>query len=306
MTFRSPFAVLSPVDVVSIAFLFFLTLLNIFFQARVEHWFALTTVNVAAVAGIVLLASFAHARDTKLLIGLHRWYCYPFVILVFKELYLMVHPINPVDNDALLIAADRWLFGVNPTQWAFQFAHPFLTEILQAAYFSYYLLFILLGVELYRRYPIEEFDNGAFLIVYGFYLSYLGYFILPAIGPRFTLHDFYALPRELPGLWATDWMRNFVNAGESISFAMPNAAAVVQRDVFPSGHTQLTLIVTSLAFHYKLPVRWVIAVLATLLIISTIYLRYHYVVDLLGGSVFSLLTIWSGRWMQKKMERMRG
>ena len=301
MTLRKIPVILAPVDVVSIGFLLFLTALNIVFRARVTEWVELSLVNLAAIVGIVALAWLAETRRTKLLIGLHRWYCYPFVISMFKELYLMVHPINPVDNDALLIAADRWLFGVNPTQWAARFAHPALTEILQVSYFSYYLLFILLGVELYRRFPIEEFDHGAFLIVYGFYLSYLGYFILPAIGPRFTLHDFYAINRELPGVWVTEWMRSFINAGESISFALPNAAQTVQRDVFPSGHTQMTLIVTYLAFRYRIPARRVIAVLAVLLILGTVYLRYHYVVDLFGGAAFFVLTIWSGKVIQKKM-----
>jgi membrane-associated phospholipid phosphatase len=210
----------------------------------------------------------------------------------------MVRPIHPVDYDWLFISIDRWIFGVNPTQWIMQFAYPALTEIFQIAYFSYYILFIMLGVELYRRFTAEEFDYGAFLIVYGFYLSYLGYFLLPAIGPRFTLHDFYAINKELPGLFFTPWMRDFINAGESISFSMANAADHVQRDVFPSGHTQLTLIVVYVGHWYKLKTRWIMTVLAGLLIISTIYLRYHYVVDLLGGVLFFVFTIWSGKKIQ--------
>jgi membrane-associated phospholipid phosphatase len=303
MSLRKHLQHLSPVDVVSIGFLGFLTALNLVFHARVPHWLPLVLVNLAAVGVIFLLAYLAETRQTPWTIGLHRWYCYPFVISVFKEIYLMVRPIHPVDYDQLLIAADRWLFGVNPTQWLGQFAHPVLTEILQLSYFSYYLIFILVGVELYRRYPIEEFDHGAFLIVYGFYLSYLGYFLLPAVGPRFTLHDFYAIEKDLPGLWLTPWMRAFINAGESISATMPNAVEFVQRDVFPSGHTQLTLVSTYLAFRYRLPSRKLIATLATLLVIGTVYLRYHYVVDLLGGVVFMLITIWTGKRIQRAWER---
>jgi len=210
----------------------------------------------------------------------------------------MVRPIHPVDYDWLFISIDHWMFGVNPTQWAAQFAHPVLTEMFQIAYFSYYILFLMLGIELFRRHTIDEFDYGAFLVVYGFYLSYLGYFLLPAVGPRFTLHNFYALDRELPGLLLTTPMRNFINAGESISSALPNAIQLVQRDVFPSGHTQLTLIVVYLGHLYHLKTRWIMTILGTLLIVSTIYLRYHYVIDLLGGALFFLFTIWSGKKIQ--------
>ncbi len=298
MNIKRIFSCLSPVDFISILFLLFLTALNVVFHSRVEAWLIIITINICVIIGIILLAYIAEKKRTKLLIGLHRWYCYPIILFVFKELYLMVRPIHPVDYDWLFIAIDQWMFGVNPTQWFAQFAHPLITEILQISYFSYYFLFIMLGVELYRRFPIEEFDRGAFFVVYGFYLSYIGYFLLPAVGPRFMLHDFYAIDKELPGLLLTTPMREFINIGESITSTMPNAIDYVQRDVFPSGHTQLTLVVAYLAYYYRLKTKWLITIIAVLLIIATVYLRYHYVIDLIGGFIFFLLTIWSGKKIQ--------
>ncbi len=298
---------LAPVDIVSIVFLLFLIVLNLIFLGRIESWSEIIVVDIAVVMIIFMLAYLAEVKKTKLYIGLHRFYSYLIVLFVFKEIYLMVRPIHPVDYDWLFISIDQWMFGVHPTQWIARFAHPLLTEILQISYFSYYILFIMFGIELYRRYTIEEFDRGAFLVVYGFYLSYLGYFLLPAVGPRFTLHDFSALGQELPGLLFTAPIRDFINAGESISSNLPNAVDMVQRDVFPSGHTQLTLIVVYLGHQYRLKTRWIITVLAGLLIIGTVYLRYHYVVDLLGGAVFFVFTIWSGKriqvWCENKIKK---
>jgi membrane-associated phospholipid phosphatase len=294
MNIRKAISYLSPADFVSVAFLLFLTALNLVFHVRVENWLVLTVINLAIIAAIVFLARGAEEKKTRLLIGLHRWYCYLIILLIFKEIYRMIHPIHPTDYDQLFIAADRWLFGVNPTQWIGQFAHPVLTEILQIAYFSYYILFIILGVELYRRHAIRDFDMAAFMIVYGFYLSYLGYFALPGVGPRFTLHDFAALESDLPGVWVTNTLRSIIDAGESIPASHINAINVVQRDVFPSGHTQLTIIVMALGFRYKTNARWLLLVLGSLLIIATIYLRYHYVVDLMGGALLAWFTLWSG------------
>ena len=150
----------------------------------------------------------------------------------------------------------------------------------------------------------NEFYFGSFLIVYGFYLSYVGYFFVPAVGPRFTLHDFQLLNQELPGLWFTNFLRDFINAGGSIPNGVTDAIRYVQRDAFPSGHTQLTLTAMYLAFTYKLSIRWGLLIVGSLLIISTIYLRYHYGIDVIGGIVFFLLTIWSGKkvdaWWRKK------
>lgn len=294
MNFRKLVSLLAPVDVLSILFLLFLDLLNLIFFSRITVWRELVIINTLVIAAIGGLAYAAESKGTRLWIGLHRWYCYPIILFVFKEIYLMVHPINPADYDAWFIAIDRWMFGVDPTLWLARYTHPVITEILQISYFSYYLLFIVMGVEVYRRFDVEEFDHAAFLIVYGFYLSYLGYFLLPGVGPRFTLHDFHHLGTELPGVLLTNTLREIINAGESISTTIPNPQDFVQRDVFPSGHTQLSLIVVFLGFRYNLSSRWFLTTLASLLVIGTIYLRYHYVIDIIGGILFFLLTIATG------------
>ncbi len=272
MRVRKIISLLSPGDFVSIVFLLFLIALNLIFAPRVTQWVSLVAINLAIIALIVVLAWSAEEKKTRLLVGLHRWYCYLIILFIFKELYLMVHPIHPTDYDQAFIAIDRWVFGVNPTQWMAQFIHPLLTEILQIAYFSYYILFIILGVELYRRYTIQEFDKAAFLIVYGFYISYLGYFSLPGVGPRFTLHDFTLLETELPGVLLTHVLRSIIDAGESIPQVRDHTIDLIQRDVFPSGHTQLTIIVIALAFRYRLKARWLLSFLGCLLIVATVYL----------------------------------
>ena len=309
MKFRKIISLLSPADFVSIAFLFFLIALNLIFAARVTQWFALVTIDLAIIVLIPLLAWGAEEKKTRLLMGMHRWYCYFIIIFIFEEIYLMVHPIHPTDYDQVFIAIDRWVFGMDPTRWMAQFAHPLITEILQIAYFSYYILFIILGVELYRRYAIEDFDKAAFLIVYGFYLSYLGYFSLPGVGPRFTLHDFAMLETELPGVLLTNFLRSIINAGESIPNIHDHAIDFVQRDVFPSGHAQLTIIVMALAFRYRLKARWILLTLGSLLIVATVYLRYHYVVDLVAGALLAWFTLWSGdkleMWWRRVTIRLR-
>ncbi|MCX6133057.1 MAG: phosphatase PAP2 family protein [Ignavibacteriales bacterium] len=310
MNVRKSLSLLSPADLVSIVFLLFLIGLNLVFFSRVPQWCELAAINLAVIALIFFLAWGAKEKKTRLLVGLHRWYCYLIIIFVFKEIYLMVHPIHPTDYDQVLIAIDHWVFGVHPTQWIGQFAHPVLTEILQIAYFSYYILFIILGVEIYRRYAIEAFDKAAFMIVYGFYLSYLGYFSLPGVGPRFTLHDFALLETELPGILLTNTLRAIINAGESIPQIHDHAIDVVQRDVFPSGHTQLTMIVIALGFRYTLKTRWVLLAFGTLLILATVYLRYHYVVDLVAGALLAWFTFWTGDklevWWSGTTTRLRG
>ena len=127
-------------------------------------------------------------------------------------------------------------------------------------------------------------------VLLAFYLSYVGYVAVPAIGPRFTLHDFAKKDAELPGVFAATTIRGWLNLGESISPGMPNPELTVQRDCFPSGHTQITLLVMFLAFRYRARTRWFLAPVGTLLVIATVYLRYHYVIDVAAGILFAIGT----------------
>lgn len=295
MNLRSLVRTLHSTDAVIVSFFLLLTLLNLVFAGRIPGWWVMALVNALVIGGILLVARARAARDSKVLAILHDWYVAPLVFFTFKELYFMIKPIHQgIDYDDWLIAADRWLFGVDPTVWLARFSHPVLTEILQISYTLFYFLFLIVGYELYKKHPRSVFHFFMFTCVFGFYLSYLGYFILPAVGPRYTLHDFNSLDQELPGLYLTPALRWFVNWGESIPMGVSSAAAMAatQRDVFPSGHTMMTVVLMVLSIRYKLTSRYFVVVNGILLLIATVYQRYHYVVDIIGGVLFAVLCLY--------------
>ena len=226
----------------------------------IPYWFVLVGCNVFFICLIPFFAQKAKETRFRLVGYIRDWYPVPMIFFVFKETYLMVHPIHPQDYDWLLINIDRWIFGGDPTRWLSVFAHPVVTEILQISYASYYLILLSVFFELSFEKRHTEYFLGSFLVVYAFYLSYIGYFLLPAVGPRFTLYDFNSLDTSLPGIWATNALRDFVNAGESIPKNVPNAIDFAQRDAFPSGHTQLTLTILYIAFTNRIKSRWVLLV----------------------------------------------
>jgi membrane-associated phospholipid phosphatase len=271
-----------------------LSLICILFAARIPYWWQLVLINCGAGILVYCLACARAKTGWRILRDIHEWYIAPLVFFSFKELYYMIYPLhNGRDYDDLLIAIDRWIFSVNPTEWLTQFSHPVLTEVLQIAYTSFYFLFIIVGHEFYRQKQIDYFLFFMFTIMYGFFLSYLGYFFLPAVGPRFTLHDFATLDQDLPGLLLTPYLRWFVNVGESIPLNVPSAVSMAgtQRDVFPSGHTMMTLVLMYLSAHWNVRARHIVYVVGSLLIIATVYQRYHYVIDLIAGLFFAILCI---------------
>ncbi len=301
---KNYFLNLYAIDLIVISFASFLTILNLIFFNRIDNWAIHIFFNTIFSILVILLANLDAKKKSKFLEIFHYWYILPAILLAFKEIYFMVKPIAGVDYDQQLIAIDFFIFGVNPTQYLYQFANPILTEVLQIAYASFFIMPLILLLELQTKKKMLMFKFLAFSLVLGFALSYIGYFIVPAIGPRFTLHQFEMTNIELPGLWLTNYLREIVNIGESIPAGTPNPSEVVQRDVFPSGHTQMTLITMFLAYKFRTKTRYFIYPIGTLLIIATVYLRYHYVIDLIAGLFFMILTMYlakfSFNWWNKK------
>jgi membrane-associated phospholipid phosphatase len=291
-------------DVVVIVFYIILSIIHIIYRDRIDTWLIWILVNIIIIVLSFFFSYMESKNNSEHWNAAHYWYIVPVVLITFKELYFMIKPIRIFDHDEMFILIDRWIFGTDPTHLFWKISNPLLTELLQIVYGTFYLLPILLGLFLLRKKRYVAMDFAVFILVYGFYLSYLGYFIWPGIGPRFTLHNFETINQELPGLFLTNFLREIVNSGESIPAGTINPAEVVQRDIFPSGHTMMTLIVMYLSFRLKSRSRFFFIPVGTLLIFSTVYLWYHYVIDLIGGLAFMIFAMWTGKiifnWWRRK------
>jgi len=196
-----------------------------------------------------------------------------FVILIYQSLGELIQHLHP-DIDPWLIQVDLSLFGVHPTVWMERWVVPWLTDIMSFAYGSYYFLPVILITTLYLKDRRKLFDTAMFVLVFGYYVSFIGYIVSPAIGPRYTLAHLYSVPLE--GSFLTDVVRDGLNAlGHN------------KRDVMPSGHTQIALMVLYLAYRYERTLFYSFFPLIIGLIVSTVYLRYHYVIDLIAGAVIT-------------------
>jgi len=150
--------------------------------------------------------------------------------------------------------------------------------VMSFAYGSYYFLPVVLALTLYLWNPKEDFDEAMFVLLFGYYISFIGYVLFPAIGPRYTLIPFQSVPLEASFL--TDFVRDILNAMEHN-----------KRDCMPSGHTQIALMLLYLSWRYKKILFCVLFPLVCGLILSTVYLRYHYVIDLMAGTALAILCV---------------
>ena len=271
-------AKLKPVDFITIIYQLMIMLTIIFYYPAIQYAGYFIIFHVTAI-GFVIWLTLADNNNVAQII--RPWNPIIIIPLNFSQLHYLVHPVSPFDWDNALIHFDYLLFGIHPTVWLERWLNPGLTEYLQLVYTSFYFIPIVLAIILYKQRDFEKFDFFVFITVFGFYLSYIGYFLVPALGPRFTLSANQNEP--LQGLWLTERIRHVLNVLEGI-----------QRDAFPSGHTEITLLTMYYAWKFSRIYFWVLTVLGTSLVFSTVYLRYHYVIDIIAGlwlTIFVLVIV---------------
>jgi membrane-associated phospholipid phosphatase len=68
----------------------------------------------------------------------------------------------------------------------------------------------------------------------------------------------------------------------------------------------ITLIVMYLSVKLKSRSRYFFVPIGALLIFATVYLWYHYVIDLIGGLVFMIFAVWTGKYIFNWWRRTLG
>ncbi|MGE3801649.1 MAG: phosphatase PAP2 family protein [Candidatus Kapaibacterium sp.] len=276
-------------DWMSLGMLSLYTLLDIIFITEVRSSFGLLQVNILVGVTIIACCVWYDQTGSRIALLFRSFYILPVGYMMYSQIHNYIPLVNPGNFDATLAAWDHAIFGVNPTEWIYRFAHPILTEYFQIWYNFFQLLLVVPAVSLYRQNRMPAFRLYAMTLLFAFYLSYLCYFAMPAIGPRFEVHDFHSIDRELPGLVLTEPFRDLINAGNNIQPEMDDPYEFVNRDCMPSGHTLLSILGILMAWRLRTRWRWLMTIGGVSIVISTVYLRYHYVVDLMAGLTLAII-----------------
>jgi membrane-associated phospholipid phosphatase len=234
----------------------------------------------AIMGAFLAIAVFLAQRSERLPKALRvavDFYPAAFIPFVFESLGPLIPAARGGARDDLLIAADRALFGTDVTVWLQRFVTPFWAAFFYVAYATYYFLPLVLGGFLWSR-DAAAARRYIFTLSFAFYVSYAGYFTIPAFGPRTAQAELYTVSLET------------TSAARAISQTI-NQLEKTKLDVFPSGHTMITVSVLIVAWRRLRWLFWILLPVATLLIVSTVYCRYHYAVDVLAGIALAFATV---------------
>jgi membrane-associated phospholipid phosphatase len=231
---------------------------------------------------------------------------YLIIAIIYENLYLFSDLFNHTFSliDPTLMQIDKKIFGLQPTIWLQQFTHPLMVDFFMISYsmFIVYPFFYL--IYLFHKNQLEIFQKVIFAQILALTLSLTSFIIFPAMGPRFTLDPVIAAIDNTTTFYTVNLegiSSSFVHGitgRESLYAAQVDLWNYIERvrtDCMPSMHTGLCLISLFYALkHRDLFVHkqlalwfWIIGVSA--LIISTVYLRYHWVIDVIAGAVLAIV-----------------
>jgi membrane-associated phospholipid phosphatase len=211
------------------------------------------------------------------------WYPHLFFLFCFEEMGRLAHLVQPGWQDAKLIAFDHWLTGVNPSLWLERFAHPALNEFMQFAYFSYFLFLVILGAILYYR---REWGSYWAVMTYsavGYSLGYVIAMLFPVQSPWFT--------------FAGMWHGELAGGPFTAVIILIEKCGRVHGAAFPSQHVAGAMAALWGAWRHRRWLFWVFLPFVACMCVSTVYVRNHYVADVLGGLVTGSLGYLIGRWL---------
>jgi membrane-associated phospholipid phosphatase len=272
-----------PVDVLAAAFAGALALLGAFHPSSVPVSITVRLALLALVPFAIAAVRARRPRPGSTAEIVCDFYVVGVVVGVFDSLGPLIHAVNPVDKDPWLVAIDRRIFGVDPTAALERFGNAALSDVLTVCYALYYFHPIVLGAFLYRddkraglAGTSRRFRSYAFTMVTVFFVSYVGYFLVPAVGPRFTLTHSGPLPRGAVARAIDDTL---------------NVLETNKRDCFPSGHTMVVTAVLMEAARRSRRTFLGFLPFAVGLVAATVYCRYHYGIDVIAGLLLAFVVV---------------
>jgi len=203
------------------------------------------------------------------------------------------------DRDVELLQFDRRLFGETPSLLLQRFVTPGLSNAMAVFYFLHLVLPPVLAILLYRR-RWTLFREFLLAILLAGCLGSIGYVIVPATGPAVAFPHLFTVP---------------LNGGLYDPVARILDVARAPRDVFPSLHVGISTLVLWYGFRRSRATGFLLLPLVFGNWVSTLYLRYHYLVDVFAGwltaalaaalasGLLGLETRWKSRLVRVAVER---
>ncbi len=273
-----------PADIVFLSYVSVSGLLILAFgwKLSVGLWVGLTLAHAGQLA-IGLWWSGRPLEDRSLPGFIRDIYPFLFVVFLYWELRYLALLFSAGYNDPLILRWEELLFGEQLAMtFSMRFPYLWLSELFHFCYALYWVLLPLAAVLLYARGRISGFRELAYVELVVFFSCYIVFIFFPVAGPHY---QFPAIGGELAGGLFYQVVQAVLEDGGSKGAA------------FPSSHVAVAVTILLVAWRHDRLVWVVMLPLVAGLTIGTVYGRFHYGVDALGGVLTAVLLVPFARWL---------
>lgn len=270
------FTLLSPLDIGTIIYILFSGIFISIASSSIDDIWTHFSLRIEIIFLIIILSIFSRKFPHKALLLLKNIYPLFFLNYFYAETALIKNVIFKTDLDIYFLQIDEWLFGCQPgLEFSKFMTQSWFNESMFMCYFSYYILTALVCISIFFE-KTEEAHKTIFMIITSFYLYYILYIIIPVVGPQYHFKVTAYLPNQ-PYLFGK--IMCFLHTMERATGA------------FPSSHTGMAVIFSYIFFRHIKKLFFLTLPFVVGICFATVYLKEHYVIDVLAGMISAPLFI---------------
>lgn len=201
---------------------------------------------------------------------------FPFLLLsaCYYSLYSnLILQVNPHKADAFLSKVDAMILGNQVSFLLEPWIQPWLTDFLNLVYFSHVLFFPGVALYFYLKNETRTFRRIMMGYLTIILMGITSYILVPATGPESFFAGQYT--RDLQGQTLSRSVSYIISVGR------------VAYDCFPSLHVGIPLLLSFYLRDHRKKAFLPMLIYVALMCFATLYLRYHYLIDVLAAFVYA-------------------
>ena len=211
-----------------------------------------------------------------LLNTLFNWSPLLFLPLLHQETALTTTALREHTFDKQLLAFEaKYFSSIMNFHHKNHMSYTLVSEYLHMCYLSFFVLIYGIPLYFYLRQDIASFHESMFAILFVIFSCFFTHALIPVHGPRMIYKK--------------------INDHRSHGFFFRFTHKVLTEGstagtAFPSGHTAVACMALLITWHLQTPLFYFIVPMSLGLIISTVYGRFHYVIDVMFGAMYAIIT----------------
>ena len=276
---------LSPLDIATIFYILISALYICIGASKLQgispHIFVRVSI-LALIGGLAYLYTICPNSFTSFFKNL-----YPLIFIgyFYTETSYLKNIFIDTNLDAQITNLECYLWGCQPSLvFSQNMPQDWFAELMNICYFSYYLITTVVCLAIYFKNRAESYES-IFIVIVSFYLYYIVFALIPVAGPQF----FYGYSDIEPPYFFGKIMHYIL-----LNVEEPTGA-------FPSSHVGIALILSYVAFKHQRLVFYISLPFVIGICFATVYLKAHYLVDVIGAFISVPIFIAVSTYLYKKL-----